>query len=198
MQSGGRGAAPSAGRRAARGSWPHLWTAAPPSPPSPRLGVLFSPLLPAMQIIKLLLLFYVKKVKCPLGPVRAAGPWAPGGRGQPGWATQLADLEPRDVARVAWGWQPRASLWGQSPDPRSSRWVSCRSWLPVCWAWGWGPGRHSGPQALRPWEVPLVFCPQSGCSVVRTRLISLALHSLVSTMGTVPQRKWPEMAFVKR
>ena len=40
-----------------------------------RLGVLFSPLLPAMQIIKLLFLFYVKKVKMPLGPWEGGGAW---------------------------------------------------------------------------------------------------------------------------
>lgn len=97
---------------------PSLWTAAPSSPPFPRLGVLFSPLLPAMQIIKLLLFFYIKKVRCPLGPRRAARLWAPGRCGQPGWATRLADMEPRDLARVARGWQPGASRWGQSPGPR--------------------------------------------------------------------------------
>lgn len=101
------------------GHAPSLWTAAPCSPPFLRLGVLFAPLLPAMQIAKLLLLFYVKKVRCPLGPRRAAGPWAPAGHGRPGWAAPLADTEPRDLARVAWGRQPRASLWGQSPDPRN-------------------------------------------------------------------------------
>lgn len=84
--------------------------------PAPRLGILYAPLLPAVQILKLLLLFYIKKV---IPPTPCSSP-----RGEPAVTCHCQPLLQQWCHKASLVLvEPRGGFWGQD--------VPKLTWLPV-------------------------------------------------------------------